>query len=152
MKRIHALSILTLCLALTAWGQVRTAPRAARTAPPRTAATAGRATAATPRLSDAEIEKDIRARLARSKIHTDGFKVRVQGGVATLDGRTGVIQHKGVATRMAKNAGATRVVNQIEISQEARDRANANLAKGRRRAQVKRTGARSDRTSRRQGT
>ena len=48
------------------------------------------------------------------------------------------IQHKGVATRLARSAGALQVANRIEISQAARDRATANLTKGRRRAQVKR--------------
>ncbi len=91
--------------------------------------------------SDAEVEKAIRARLAASKISTDHFTVRVQGGVATLEGYTNVIQHKGTATRLAKNAGAVGVVNRIQISQEARQKAAANLAKGRRRAQIKRSEA-----------
>lgn len=91
---------------------------------------------------DARIEAAIRARFAASKIAANNFTVRVQGGVATIEGRTDVIQHKGTATRLAKRAGATRVVNKIEISQAARDRASNNLAKGRRRAQVKRGEAR----------
>ena len=90
------------------------------------------------RPSDAELEKAIRARFARSKINSNHFEVRVQGGVATLDGKTDVIQHKGTATRLAKTSGAVSVVNKIQVSQAAKDRANANLAKGRRRIQVKR--------------
>ena len=93
-----------------------------------------------PLLPDAQIEKDIRARLAASaRISEDHFTVHVQGGVATLEGQTGVLQHKGAATRMAKRAGAVRVVNRIQISQQARDKATANLTQGRRRAQIKRS-------------
>lgn len=94
--------------------------------------------AATPVLSDAAIERDIRARFARSKISTDRFEVKVQGGVAVITGRTDVMQHKGVATRMAKNAGALAVRNDVQISESARNRAAANLEKGRR-AQLKRS-------------
>jgi hypothetical protein len=49
-----------------------------------------------------------------------------------------VVQHKGTATRMAKTAGAVAVVNHIQISDAAKQKAAANLAKGRRRAQVTR--------------
>ncbi|MDQ2946193.1 MAG: BON domain-containing protein [Acidobacteriota bacterium] len=90
-------------------------------------------------ISDADLEKAIRARFARSKISTNKFTCHVQGGVATLEGHTGVIQHKGTATRLAKSAGAIAVVNKIEISEEAREKAANNLAKGRRRAQVTRS-------------
>jgi hypothetical protein len=55
------------------------------------------------------------------------------------------MQHKGVATRLAKNAGATQVVNRIRISEAARKKAAANFARGRRRAQVKRGENRSER-------
>jgi hypothetical protein len=91
-----------------------------------------------PALTDAQIEAAVRARFARSKIGENNFQVRVQGGVATLEGKTDVLQHKGTATRLAKSAGAVDVVNKIEVSQAARDRAAKNLATGRRRAQVKR--------------
>lgn len=99
---------------------------------------------AAPRLTDAQIEAAIKAKLAKSKIGADKFQFRVQGGVATIEGRTDVIQHKGAATRMAKTAGAIAVVNHIQISDAAKQRAEANLAKGRRRAQVKRGDARSE--------
>ncbi len=89
-------------------------------------------------LSDADLEKAINARFAKSKISTNKFTCHVQGGVATLEGKTEVIQHKGTATRLAKNAGAIAVVNHIQISQAAKDKAANNLAGGRRRAQVKR--------------
>jgi len=49
------------------------------------------------------------------------------------------LQHKGTATRLARGAGATKVVNQVEVSQAAKDKASANLASGARRAQVKRS-------------
>jgi hypothetical protein len=99
------------------------------------------------RLTDAEIEKAIKVKLAKSKIGADKFQFRVQGGVATIEGRTDVIQHKGAATRMAKTAGAVAVVNHIQISEAAKQRAEANLAQGRRRAQIKRGDARSDTAS-----
>lgn len=94
--------------------------------------------------SDAVIEATIKAKLAKSKIGADHFRVRVQGGVATWEGTTDVIQHKGSATRMAKSAGARLVVNKIQIGEAAREKAAANLATGRRRAQIKRGDARSD--------
>lgn len=91
-----------------------------------------------PAASDVELEKAIRARFAKSKISEDKFTVRVQGGVATLEGRTDIIQRKGTATRLARAAGAREVVNRIEPSEKARQKAADNLTKGRRRAQVKR--------------
>jgi|SRR5665213_3312780 len=94
-------------------------------------------------LQDRETESVIRAKLAKSKIGKDGFTVRVQGGVAYWDGSTNVVQHKGAATRMAKTAGAKKVVNNIKVSDAAKETASANLEQGRRRAQVKRGDARS---------
>jgi hypothetical protein len=94
--------------------------------------------------SDRELEAAIQARFARSKISSNHFQVSVQGGVATLTGRADVLQHKGTATRLARAAGAREVVNRIEISEAARQRASANLAKGRRRAQIKRGEARTE--------
>ena len=84
------------------------------------------------------METAIRAKLAKSKINTDKFTVHVQGGVATLEGRTDVVQHKGVATRLAKTGGAAAVNNKIQISDAARQKAAKNLTEGRRRAQIKR--------------
>jgi hypothetical protein len=95
-----------------------------------------------PLLSDARLEAAIRARLSQSKIAADKFQVRVQGGVATIEGKTAVMQHKGVATRLARSAGAVQVNNHVEISDEMRKAAAANLAKGRRRAQIQRGEAR----------
>jgi hypothetical protein len=55
----------------------------------------------------------------------------VRNGVATLDGKTNVIQHKGVATRLAKKGGAIAVQNHIQVSDEAKAKAAATLAKNR---------------------
>jgi len=88
---------------------------------------------------DVQIESNIRTRLAKSVIGKDGFTVRVQGGVAYWDGTTNVVQHKGAATRMAKSAGAKKVVNNIKIGDDAKQKAAGNLEQGRRRAQVKRS-------------
>ena len=143
MKIHHYVLIPLLAAALAA------ATVAPKTVPPvrKTAAPAARPKQAA--LPDAELEKAIRARFAASKIASHNFKVHVQGGVATLEGQTDVLQHKGTATRLAKNVGALRVVNKIEVSEAARDKAAGNLAQGRRRAQIKRTdsAARSEKRS-----
>jgi len=97
------------------------------------------ATQGTSAQEDKAIEAAIRAKLEKSKIGKDGFKVHVQGGVATWEGATDVLQHKGAATRMAKTAGAHRVVNNIKISDAAKQKATDNLDQGRRRVQVKRS-------------
>jgi osmotically-inducible protein OsmY len=125
-----------ICAALQAATPVRTA---AHTRP---AAGAGQ-----PAANDHQVEAAIRARFAQSKINANHFTVHVQGGVATIEGHADVIQHKGTATRLARAAGAREVVNKIEISEAARERAEANLAKGRRRVQVKRSEKRSLRPS-----
>jgi hypothetical protein len=87
--------------------------------------------------------------MAKSKIGADKFRFKVQGGVATIEGKTDVIQHKGAATRMAKTAGAVAVNNHIEISEAAKEKAADNLAKGRRRAQITRGEPRSEGTAQR---
>jgi BON domain len=79
--------------------------------------------------SDSQIDATIRAKLAKSKIGKDGFKFHVQHGVVTWEGSTNVIQHKGSATRMARTAGATQVINNIQISGAAKEKAAANLKK-----------------------
>lgn len=83
--------------------------------------------------SDSEIEADIRARFAKSKINQDHFTVRVQRGVAIIDGSTEIVQRKGVATRLARLGGAKDVDNRIKISEEARKKASERLAEGRKR-------------------
>ena len=83
-----------------------------------------------PAPSDAQIEATIRTKLAKSKIGKDGFRFKVAHGVVTWEGKTDVIQHKGSATRMAKSAGATQVINNIQISDAAKAKAASNLKKG----------------------
>jgi len=97
-----------------------------------------------PRPSDKQLEAIIRAKFARSKISADKFTVHVQGGVATIEGQTDVIQHKGTATRMAKTAGAVAVNNHVRIGDAAKQKAAGNLEQGRRRVQIKRGDARSE--------
>jgi hypothetical protein len=83
------------------------------------------------RIPDIQIEHNIQVRFAKSKINEDHFTVAVHNGVARLDGRTNVIQHKGVATRLAKAGGAITVQNRIQISDEARAKAAARLQQNR---------------------
>jgi hypothetical protein len=83
-----------------------------------------------PVLSDSQMEQDIRARLSKSKINSEHFLVSVRNGVATLEGKTSVIQHKGAATRIARTAGAVSVRNNIQVSAEARAHAASGLGKG----------------------
>jgi hypothetical protein len=115
---------------------------AAQTKPPAPkAAPAAAAAAGFSARQDKDLEAAIRAKLAKSKIGKDGFTVHVQGGTAVWEGSTNVVQHKGAATRMARTAGARRVVNNISISDSAKQSAAANLDQGRRRVQVKRSDA-----------
>lgn len=107
---------LPLFLGMAVPGQSATAPRPAAVQHPAA-------------VSDAQIDAKIRAKLAKSKIGKDGFKYHVQRGVVTWEGTTTVIQHKGSATRMAKTAGATQVINNIQISEAAKAKAAANLKK-----------------------
>jgi len=136
MRKIWVVAVAFLITANVIWGA----------ATPQTKAAAKAAATQTPKVSDAQLEKAINARFAASKISTDKFKAHVDGGIATLEGYTEVVQHKGVATRLAKSAGALAVINNIEISQAAKDKAQANLDSGRRRAQVKRTETEAKRT------
>src|SRR5947209_17592452 len=122
VRKALPIAILLSCL-VYAGSAVKTAPKG----------TGAHSTAA----DDARIEQAIKAKLAKSKIGADGFTVRVQGGIATWQGRTSVIQHKGAATRMAKTAGAAAVVNNIQIDEAARRKARENMQSGVHRAQVK---------------
>jgi hypothetical protein len=117
MKKLHTLTILLLfAVGMSASAAtVQSKPQSAQ--------------AANQQVTDSAIEQSIHTRLARSKIAADKFQFKVQGGVVTIEGRTDIIQRKGAATRMARAAGATRVVNKIVISAEARQKAAANLAK-----------------------
>lgn len=140
-RRRHYTYMRTIFLAVALWSA------SAQTRPVAPPPGAHQRIAAPARLSDAQIEATIRMKLAKSKIAADKFQFHVQGGVATIEGRTDVIQRKGAATRMAKTAGAIAVVNHIQISDAARQRAEANLAKGRRRAQITRGEPRSETAS-----
>lgn len=64
---------------------------------------------------DAAIEKSLKARLGRSKMRGDGLVFVVKDGVVEWTGAVTVPQRKGAATRMAKAAGAVRVVNRIQV-------------------------------------
>jgi len=128
------------CLALfaiTGLGQTSPVVKPASTTIKKTAVT--KSSSGSSASNDVNIEKAIRAKLAASKISRNKFEVHVQGGVATLTGKTDVLQHKGTATRLARSAGATQVVNRIEVSEAAKEKAASNLESGRRRAQVKRS-------------
>ena len=126
--------------ATTSQGQTKTPPAKSTSSskPAAAAAKGGAPLQGTTAEQDKQIEGAIRAKLAKSKIGKDGFTVRVQGGVATWDGTTNIVQHKGSATRMAKAAGARAVVNNIKVSDSAKQKAAENLDQGRRRAQVTR--------------
>jgi len=119
-------------------------PRPAQTSSARTALKPVAKAAIQPALPDAKLEAAIRAKFAKSKISTDNFQVHVQGGIATIEGRTDVMQHKGTATRMAKTAGAVAVNNRVQVSDAAKQKAAGNLEEGRRRAQIKRGDARTE--------
>lgn len=123
------------CLVLLAAAGFSQTPPAAR----RAATTAKTTSPGHTASDDATLEKAIRARFAVSKISTDKFEVHVQGGVATITGKTDVLQHKGTATRLARNNGAKQVVNKVEVSESAKNKAASNLSSGGRRAQVKRS-------------
>jgi BON domain-containing protein len=140
---------LRLCVAawLVAGGAWAAGPQpvAAAHQRPATGGTAAKRAPAAPKLNDAQLEAAIRAKFAKSKINEDKFTVRVQGGVATVEGKTDILQHKGVATRMCKTAGAVSVNNRIQVSDAAKRKAAGNLESGRRRLQVKRGDLRSER-------
>jgi len=89
------------------------------------------------KFSDAEIEATIKAKLAKSKIGKDGFQVHIKDGVATWTGTTSVMQHKGAATRMAKTAGAIKVVNNIKVSEQDAAKATGNITGAPRKVEVK---------------
>lgn len=123
---MRALLGLALCAAAL-WAQAPSARRAAADAK-----------------QDKQIEAAIRAKLAASKkLAGEGFTVRVQGGVAILEGATDVVQRKGAATRIARTAGAREVLNKIVVSAAGKAKASASLAQARR-VQVKRGEPRSE--------
>ena len=112
MPKILALFLFPL-LSLTAI----LAPMAAGASPTKTAA------AAQPRavVSDEQLEATIKTKLGKSKIGKDGFHFKVQRGIVTWEGTTNIGQHKGAATRMARTSGAVEVINNIKVSNTAKD-------------------------------
>jgi hypothetical protein len=64
---------------------------------------------------DSSIEARLKARLSRSKLNSDGLKFQVKDGIVEWSGIVKIPQRKGAATRMAKSAGAKRVVNRIVV-------------------------------------
>ena len=137
MSQARALAAAWLIAAVACMGQTKPVPAHTPPAPAKAPVTQ----ALRP---DAQIEATIRAKFARSKINVEKFQVHVQGGVATIEGKTNIIQHKGTATRLAKTGGAVAVNNHIQISDAAKQKAADNLDQGRRRAQVTRGDARSE--------
>jgi osmotically-inducible protein OsmY len=101
---------------------------AATTAQPLPSKTQVQTQKTTPQTPDGVIEHRIQAKFAKSKINAEHFIVSVHSGVATIDGKTNVIQHKGVATRLAKSSGAIVIRNRIQVSDEARAKAAARLS------------------------
>jgi hypothetical protein len=133
--------VVSVLSAVAAWAAV---PPAAPSAAPVKTRPAASKVPVKPHLTDAQLEAVIRAKFAKSKINADKFTVHVQGGVASIEGKTDVMQHKGTATRMARTAGAVAVSNHVQISDAAKAKAAGNLEQGRRRVQVKRGDERSD--------
>src|SRR4051794_41008033 len=82
-------------------------------------------------VNDAAVEAMIRAKFTKSKINEDHFRVSVKSGVALIEGKTDIPQHKGVATRLAKTAGAREVVNKVQIGEAARKKLTDRLQKAR---------------------
>lgn len=80
-----------------------------------------------PQLRDAELRDAILARFGRSKSADEHFQVNVQGGTATITGKTDIVQRKASATRMAKAAGAREVINKIQVSAAGKAKASAGL-------------------------
>jgi hypothetical protein len=138
MWNVAAIAGALLIATAVCMGQTKPVPAHQREAVPAAKAAAG------PAMKDAALEALIRAKFTKSKINVEKFQVHVQGGVATIEGHTNVIQHKGVATRLARTAGAIAVNNHIQISDAAKQKAADNLEKGRRRVQVTRGDARTE--------
>src|SRR6266852_659968 len=102
---MHQLLFCLALFAITGLGQTSPVAKPAPTTLKKTAP-APKSSGGHSASNDAAVEKTIRAKLAASKISKNKFEVHVQGGVATLTGKTDVLQHKGVATRLARTGGA----------------------------------------------
>ena len=115
-------SVLTLAVALAGLSEATPATN------PAIKPVAGASKVVALKVPDSQVERTIRAKFAKSKINAEHFTVSVQNGVATIEGKTNIIQHKGVATRLAKTGGAVAVLNHIEVSEAAKAKAAAKLA------------------------
>jgi hypothetical protein len=128
MHRVRrAGAVLLRCAAACYFILLGTGLPTAVTASPGAPSTSTTAKPAAGTVSDAQLEATIRAKLAKSKVGKDGFKFHVQHGVVTWEGQTSVPQHKGAATRMARTAGALQVVNNIQVSDEAKAKSLSQL-------------------------
>lgn len=92
-------------------------------------------------VSDSALQQKIQEKLSQAKSGDGKFTVKVQGGVAYLSGNANVIQHKGSATRIAKAAGAKKVVNNIVVSEAAKNKARQNLKSDKPRQATVRSGS-----------
>lgn len=110
--------IVAMLAASVLWGAFPISTAIAQATRPVSSRTAGKSA---PVLSDEALERAITQRFAKSAIAPNGFAVSVSDGIATLRGTAQVAQHKGVATRLARAAGAKQVRNQIELSPSARE-------------------------------
>ena len=68
---------------------------------------------------DNAIAARLKQKMSRSKLKSDDLKYHVKDGVVEWSGAVSVAQRKGAATRMAKTAGAKRVVNRIVVKGNA---------------------------------
>lgn len=89
---------------------------------PPTIASASKPKQTSPLPDDSTLAEAVRRAIGRSKIRIDGLRVRAERGVVILEGRADVVQHKAVATRLAKRAGARWVDNRIQLTEAARQR------------------------------
>lgn len=74
-------------------------------------------------VADEMLQAKIQEKFSKAKAGGGKFQVKVRNGTAYLAGHAEVPQHKGAATRMAKSAGAKRVVNNIIVSNAAKQKA-----------------------------
>ena len=68
---------------------------------------------------DALITSRLKSKMARSKLKSDGLHYKVEGGTVEWSGTVKIPQRKGAATRMAKSAGARRVLNRIVVQENS---------------------------------
>lgn len=81
--------------------------------------------------ADEALQAKIQEKFAKAKAGGGKFQVRVRNGTAYLSGRADIPQHKGAATRMAKAAGAKRVVNNITVSEAGKQKAQRDFEQSR---------------------